>query len=202
MVDQEILIREKLISMGFDLAVNDRMYFIKNLPGKSFSTLDEIANWIMDYEANERRELKEFRDNFKVMGKPVNLPAYTESLKKDFFDYIKTKRLEDDMGYLEEVFSESSFLYDATFNFCIENILRNINVKKGYTGSLCEEMENFIMGYYNKEAFRMNDFLNDDNVWLCDGYSPCQYWNELMDHITVAELKDLILTMKKRQSAA
>lgn len=199
---QENELRRKINSNGFKLKYDGKQYFVKGRIGKvheTFEKLELVEKWIDEKIADDKCKKEEYRDRIAEISKTAIFPEYSDKCKDIFFQSIREHRISDSLEQLEEIFDESSELYEEPFAFDVESILSNINENQYYHCSLEDDVECDINNFYYKEVMRLNPDIEEDDICELVGYESFEYWTNLLEHITVEELKKFVFDLKKNE---
>lgn len=208
MTRQELEIRRQINSRGYKLKGGGHKYWIKGYPGgKSFKGLQEIEIWINKLIEKEEEEKRLYEERIAKLNANAIFPTYKEEYKKCFWESIREHGVEDTIEDLEKIFDENSELYKSpfvNFDFDIENILSNIN-DDNYRGYGCPHNDlgsmvySDLIGLYYYEVKQLNPGISDDDSVDLPDNDPYVFYNDIIEQITVDELKEFIFKMKKEE---
>lgn len=192
MTEQKI--RTELNKMYYKLKQSGNRYYIKGYPnGLSFGSLQEIEDWIKEQKAKKKQDEEEYQKYVEKINDTVTFPTYSESCKEVFFGYIRECGIKDSRNSLRNIFDENSDLYDDMSPYDVENILENINYDKRNGSSLCYDVETEMDGYYFTEIKRLNPDIDEEVIVDLPDYDPFTFYMEVLEHITVEELKNVVM---------
>lgn len=193
--------------MGYKLKFAGNRYYIKGYPnGLSFKTLEEVSEWIQAKQNEEKEKREEYEKRMKLINDTISFPIYTASCKRLVLKTIGDYGINDSKDYLDKLFDENSELYESDEHgicvntYDVQGILSNINYKEhSNTDDYC--LESVVMhnmdDFYFEEIKRLNPDVDEDIICDLPDYNPMAFYNEVIAHITVDELREMVYEAKE-----